>query len=63
MSNVLRLEREKTVAKSAAEPAGELVAMPFVDLPTVLKTLQMLRKYPNQDVLDNFNRAAPAHPS
>lgn len=59
MSNVLRLEREKSVVDPATVHAGELVAMPFVDLPTVLKTLQMLRKYPNQNVLDNFNRAAP----
>ena len=37
--------------------------MPFVDLSTVLKTMKMLRKYPNQNVLDNFNRVTPAKTS
>ena len=35
---------------------GELVALPFIRLETVLKTMKMLREFPDQSVLDQFNR-------
>lgn len=41
-------------------PAGELVALPFIELDTVVKTMKMLRRFPDQRVLDNFNRTVPS---
>lgn len=35
---------------------GKIVALPFVRLETVLKTMKMLREFPDQSVLDQFNR-------
>ncbi len=51
-------------AECGAEPlAGELVPLPFIDLDTVIMSMEMLREFPDQEVLDNFNRAAPSDTS
>lgn len=42
--------------KSGTPAKSELVALPFVDLKTVVKTVNMLRSLPDQSVLDSFNR-------
>lgn len=39
-----------------ASARGEVVALPFIRLETVLKTMKMLRQFPDQSVLDQFNR-------
>ncbi|MEO0668234.1 MAG: hypothetical protein AAFZ99_09995 [Pseudomonadota bacterium] len=39
------------------QAAGEVVALPFVHLETVLKTMRMLREFPDQSVLDVYNRS------
>ncbi len=37
---------------------GELVPLPFVELETVIESVKMLRRFPREDILDNFNRMA-----
>ncbi len=42
----------------APQATGEVVALPFVHLETVLKTVIMLREFPDQSILDVFNRGS-----
>lgn len=49
-------EKSKDMEPASAPATGELVALPFVDLKTVVKTVKMLRSLPDQRVLDSFNR-------
>ncbi len=63
MTNVHRLQPSAR-AKCGAEPsAGEVLPLPFVDLETVIASLKMLRSFPDQEVLDNFNRTPASEPS
>ena len=54
----LSLSQQPRKQPGKVESEGEVVAMPFIHLDTVLKTMQMLREFPDQTVLDEFNRTS-----
>ena len=58
MSTQDTLQRPEIDQVVAPKAAGRVVALPFVHLETVLKTVTMLREFPDQSVLDVFNRGS-----
>ncbi len=60
MSKLQKLRPKQRENCAPMSKTGELVPLPFVDLETVIASMKMLRKFPNQEVLDNFNRATPS---
>ena len=61
--HVPEYDRSEADPEPEKQPEGQLVALPFIDLATVVKSMKMLRKFPDQSVLDNFNCAKPDTPS
>lgn len=52
-----RQRSDDTPPLDVASKTDVLVAFPRIDLDTVLGTMSMLRRHPDQTLLDNFNRA------
>ena len=45
--------------ESSGKQVNNVIALPFIDENTVIKTMKMLRALPDQTVLDPFNRRQP----
>jgi len=58
MSTPDTIQRPEIDRMVAPQATGEVVALPFVHLETVLKTMTMLREFPDQSILDVFNRGS-----
>ncbi len=63
MTNVHRLQPSARAERGVEPSGGEVVPLPFVDLDTVIASMRMLRTFPDQEVLDEFNRTKHADPS
>lgn len=58
MAKLHRLHPNSRVDCRTETLAGQLVPLPSIDLDTVIMTMEILRDYPDPNVLDNFNRVA-----
>ena len=50
---------KKKGMNSLGKQENNVIALPFIDKDTVVKTMVMLRTLPDQKVLDPFNRRQP----